>query len=66
MATSSKETGPSPVMAIDDVTAISLISPNARELSEFYRSTLGFGHVASFGDPDRNSVISIEYAPEHR
>src|SRR5687768_3989996 len=32
---------PRPRMLIDDVTAILLISPNPKELCEFYRATLG-------------------------
>ena len=38
---SRKKKSTRPRLLIDDVTAILLISPNAKQLAEFYRATLG-------------------------
>jgi predicted enzyme related to lactoylglutathione lyase len=139
MATKTREAESDHSMLVDDVTAVLLISPDPRQLCEFYKTTLGlpledeshddiplhfgcslgdvhfaihssaggwkgvptqnaqspvisfgtsdvkaaakrlaawgievtgptdqgFGHIASFRDPDGNSVTLIEYAPEH-
>lgn len=41
MTKASTKSDTNPELLIDDVTAILLISPNAKQLAEFYRTTLG-------------------------